>query len=128
MNLDRENNDVCQNATKVTFACFVGECFMATIYFSQNHVGESRWFTVGMPILVAIMCCAIATYIRPRGIAAFITSTAFVALFAIFGLFFVTANFFPNEHGFPVLAVVGFTSWVALGIVRTVRDNRQARK
>ena len=128
MNLDRENNAVCQNATKVIFACFVAECLIATIYFSQNHVGASRWFTVGMPILLAVMCCAIATYIRPRGIAAFITSTAFVALFAIFGLFFITADFFPNERGFPVLAVVGFASWVAWGIARAVRDYRQTRK
>ena len=85
MKLDNTDHPVSQSATRVLFGCFIGFVVLGVKMPSENHVTQSTAFRVTAVALAFFSLSALIAYIRPRGIPAFITSTAYVGVFAIGG-------------------------------------------
>ena len=71
----------------VFFACFIGAMIMAIYAALHNHATESPKFCLIAAVLALLTVSSLITYFRPRGVPAFITSTAYVGVILIGGIF-----------------------------------------
>lgn len=129
MKLDNANHPVSQTAMRVFFGCFIGFAVLAIMWSKDNHVSLSITFRVTAIVLAFITLCALIAYFRPRGIAAFIKSTAYVGIFVIGGIMLAGVELVHlNGIWVSILAILSLVGWTAIGIYRATASYREARK
>jgi len=114
---------------RVFFACFMGWVILGVLYSMGNHPTRSIAFCVVVAIFAFLTVCSIITYFRPRGLAAFFTSSAYVGLIMISGLVEVPhiTSFLSGQLG-AVVALLIMVVWLLTGIkiVREAREEEEA--
>jgi hypothetical protein len=129
MKLDNDDNPVSRLATKIIFGSFVGFVVLGVIYYGHNHPERSSTFRVAAVVLSVLAVCSVITYFRPRGFPAFITSSAYVGVIVVFGVF--EAGELLQKFSLPrwleiVIAAAMLLLWFAKGIHQTRQAHQAA--
>jgi 4-hydroxybenzoate polyprenyltransferase len=120
-----DDNPVSRRALQIVFVAFMGLVVVATYWCGSNDPERSTLLCVSGVVLCVLFFCAFLAYFRPRGLPAFIVSTAWVGLLVIFGAYLAGTelshfdNFWAKVLFFLVVA-----AWLVKGIsaVRGDRD------
>jgi len=126
--LDNASHPVSQAAMRVFFACFIAGAIMGLSAASQNRMLQSPAFCLCAAIVALLAVCSLITYFRPRGLPAFITSTAYVGVFLIGGIFVAGSELRNVDQRWSfILGSIILLAWVLRGI-SAVRAARQAAR
>jgi hypothetical protein len=121
--------DEAKQATlRVFFGCFIGFVVHGIVDATREHGRRSLAFWALAAILAIITLCSIFSYFRPRGIAFFITNTAYFGLF-ILGAVAIAGSTLTRLAGVwgAVVAAVLFLMWIGIGIQRVREARRSGR-
>ena len=123
------NHPVSDNASRVILACFVGLCALAVIDVVRMGNGRPTWFWVSAGTIGFVLACSLITYFRPRGATAFVTSTAYVGLFVMFGAAYGTIKW-QQLTGRKSVVVTGMmaVTWLLIGLLEAWRAHQFGRR
>jgi hypothetical protein len=104
---------VRQKATQVFFACALGAGVLALV---EPRAVRHTAFTITAWVLALVGVCAVIAYIRPRGLAAFVVSTALAGLAAVHVAHMAAlAMAVPGWMALSVALAVGMI-WLIVGL------------